>query len=63
MARDPRLEGTRGVGRLLAVLGWAELAMLVVVALVTIALLAYLGRTLETQPAVLTPTPAAPGAG
>jgi hypothetical protein len=57
--RDPRLEGKRGAARLLAVLGWGELVMLTVAALMAITLLAYLARTLETQPAVLTPTPRA----
>jgi hypothetical protein len=55
---DP-LEGRRGFGRLLAVLSWGEFVMLVAVALITITLIAYLGRALQNQPAVLTPTPKA----
>jgi hypothetical protein len=52
---DP-LRGKRGLGRLLAVLGWGELLMLTAAALGAITLLYYLTRVLEGGPAVLTPT-------
>jgi hypothetical protein len=43
--------------RLLRVLGFGEIVMLAVALLGTIALLVYLNRALENQPAVLTPSP------
>ena len=58
---DDPLRGKRGVGRLLAVLGWGELVMLVAAALIAMTLLAYLSRALQSQPAVLTPSPRATG--
>ena len=45
-----------GADRLFAVLGFGEIVMLTVAALVTITLLVYLNKALEHQPAVLTPT-------
>jgi hypothetical protein len=54
---DDPLRGKRGVGRLLAVLGWGELVMLVAAALGAISLVYYLSRALDGQPAVLTPGP------
>ena len=44
--------------KLLRVLGIGELVMLIFVAFATLALLVYLNRALEYQPAVLTPSPA-----
>jgi hypothetical protein len=43
--------------RLLRVLGVGEALMLLFVAFATLALLVYLNRALENQPAVLTPSP------
>ena len=48
--------------KLFAVLGFGEVAMLTVAALITITLLVYLNHALESQPAVLTPTPTIVGA-
>ena len=53
--RDPRLEGKRGLRRLLAVLGAGEIVMLLAAGLGALLLLLYLGRVLEGGPAVLTP--------
>jgi hypothetical protein len=47
---------TGSADRLFAVLGFGEIVMLTVAALVTITLLVYLNKALEHQPAVLTPT-------
>ena len=48
--------------KLFAVLGFGEVAMLTAAALITITLLVYLNHALESQPAVLTPTPTIVGA-